>query len=382
MAGERSVPLLQRAQQGDKEAIEALFQGQQARLYALCIRWTRNASDAEDLAQETLVRAYVHLRQLQNIEALPAWLTRIALNTCRNWLARDRQDHLPLTQVEPTALHAGETPEQTLERLTLQEALDGLPSDLRLAIRLFYLHGMTQQELADLWQLPASTIKGRLDSGRQHMRKELERMGLHPPTAPESAEITLPKTRIALTDADPAQTRLLRSALRSDDFTVSVISSEELLLQRLRRQIPDILIMNTPFGSLDENEALRTLRLDPRLRDIAVMFLVPKDRCTDARLFRAWELGVDCFLTDPTNGAEVARFVHKMDASRRAADYRTLAIEYAWRRDSPRVLLCLKRARELGGQDLVAAVCDDPAFNYLRATDAFQSLFPAPPPEN
>lgn len=191
----------------------------------------------------------------------------------------------------------------------------------------------------------------------------------------EEAAISLPKTRIALTDANALQTKTLRSALRSEDFILSVISSEEMLLQRLRRQVPDILILNTPFGTLDENDALRTLRLDPRLRHIAVMFLVPKERATDARLFQAWELGVDCFLTDPTNGMEVARFAHKLDAVRRAADYRTLAIEYAWQRDSPRTLLCLTRALHLGGKEVLDAVRDDPAFNYLRTTEAFQAVF-------
>ena len=376
MTLERTVQLLQRAQQGDRSACEDLLLGQQERLYALCLKWTRNTADAEDLAQETLVRACTRLPQLQNVEALPAWLTQIALNTCRNWLTRDKQNHLPLDPAALETVGRTETAEQTLERLALQEALANLPPELRLAIRLFYLHGMTQKELASLWHLPASTIKGRLDSGRQHMRKELERMGMHStPAATAETEISLPKTRVALTDVNAVQTKILRTALRSDDFTLSVISSEEMLMQRLRRQVPDILIMNTPFGTLDENDALRTLRQDPRLRHIAVMFLVPKDRLTDARLFQAWELGVDCFLTDPTNGAEVADFVHRMDAVRRAADYRTVAIEYAWRRDSPHVLLCLTRALKLGGKAALEAVRDDPAFNYLRTTEAFQAIF-------
>jgi len=377
MIGERTTQLLRQAQQGDRNACDTLLCGQQERLYTLCLRWTRNnTADAEDLAQETLVRACARLSQLQNVEALPAWLTQIAVNTCRNWLTRNKHDHLSFDLASPDAISATETAEQTLERLAIQEALGSLPPELRLAIRLFYLHGMTQNELAALWHLPASTIKGRLDSGRQRMRKELERMGMHATTMPpETAEISLPKTRIMLTDADPAKTRALRAALRSDDFTLSVISSEEMLLQRLRRQAPDILIMSTPFGNLDENDALRALRLDPRLRDIAVMFLVPKERVTEARMLQAWELGVDCFLTDTTSGAEICGFVRRMDSGRRAADYRTLAVEYAWRRDSASALLCLNRALQFGGKEVLEAVRNDPAFNYLCASEAFQALF-------
>jgi len=377
MIGERATQLLKKAQKGDRDACDILLCGQKERLYALCLRWTRNnTADAEDLTQETLVRACAHLTQLQCVEALPAWLTQIAVNTCRNWLTRNKQDHLPLDLAASDAISPTEMAEQTLERLTIQEALGNLPQELRLAIRLFYLHGMTQNELAALWNLPASTIKGRLDSGRQRMRKELERMGMHATARPsETAEISLPKTRIALTDADPAKTKALRAALRSEDFALSVISSEEMLLQRLRRQTPDILVMSTPFGNLDENDALRALRLDPRLRDIAVMFLVPKERVTEERMLQAWELGVDCFLTDTTSGAEICGFVRRMDSGRRAADYRTLAIEYAWRRDSTSALLCLNRALHLGGKEVLEAVRNDPAFNYLRASETFLALF-------
>lgn len=201
-------------------------------------------------------------------------------------------------------------------------------------------------------------------------------MGMHDATTTtDAAEVTLPKTRIVLTDAGAAVTKTLRAALRSKDFVLSVISSEELLLQRLRRQVPDILIMSMPFGELDENDALRTLRIDPRLRHIAVMFLVPKERMTDARLFQAWELGVDCFLTNPSNGHEVAQFTRRLDDVRRAADYRTLAVEYAWRRDSPHALFCLTHALMLGGKESLEAIRDDSAFNYLRSDQAYRALF-------
>ncbi len=378
---EEKATLLQRGQSGDRDALQELLAGQQERLYALCLRWTRNPADAEDLAQETLLRGCACLSQLQNSEALSAWLTRIALNIFRNWLAREKQTPLPLEFAEWEKANAGETDETTLERLTVQAALDRLSPELRLAIRLFYLHGLTQNELAALWHLPASTVKGRLDSGRQQMRKELERMGMQVNTTDmaiantRETEIALPKTRIAITDVNPVQTKALRLALRSDDFTISVISSEELLLHRLRRQPPDILILNAPFGTLDENDALRTLRLDQRLRHIAVIFVVPRVRATDARLFQAWELGVDCFLTDPTNATEIASFARRIDAVRRAADYRTLAIEYAWRRDSARTLVCLHRVSQLGGKEALTTVRDDSAFNYLRGEETFQELF-------
>ena len=96
------------------------------------------------------------------------------------------------------------------------------------------------------------------------------------------------------------------------------------------------------------------------------MLLVPKERATDEHIRRGWESGVDCYLTTPYDSAELKRFVMLIDNGGKAAAYRALAIEHAWRQETPQVL----RYLEMG----VEGVIPKP-FDPLALPDAIESLW-------
>ncbi len=170
------IGLVERARAGNAAAFDALAEAYHSKVFALCLRWTHNAADAEDLAQETLLKAHCGLPRLADPSRFSAWLSRIAVNTCRNWMARERFDTLALETAEYREIASTES--DALLQAAVRTALDALPEGLRRAATLFYIEGYTRDELAILWQLPPSTIKGRLDAARRQMRKELYKMGV------------------------------------------------------------------------------------------------------------------------------------------------------------------------------------------------------------
>jgi RNA polymerase sigma-70 factor, ECF subfamily len=356
---------------GETEAFALLSERYRPRVFALCLQWTHNPADADDLAQETLLRAYSCLDQVREPARFWPWLAQIAINACKNWRSRVRQDLLPLVAVEVAF-----NEEDRTEGIVLREAMATLSPELRQVIEWFYLDGFSQKEIAVLWRLPQSTIKGRLDTGRLRLRKEYRKMGLLPEEAIEEA---IPASRVALTDADTEETKPLLVALKAAGYTCTVVKQDEMILPRLRRFRPDILVLNSPFGELDEYDILQTLRIDQRLRGTAVMFLSPRN--DDVSVFKAWNSGVECYLTKPCKVTEVVHFVGKLDEGRKAKDYVGLAIEYAWRRQTAETLRCLQKAVGLDeegsavAQEAVAqTIRTESAFNYLRATPEFATI--------
>lgn len=375
---ESDAGLAERAKQGDNEAFSRLAARHQAGIYALCRRWTGSHCDAEDLAQETLLKAHRHLGQLEQPERFAAWLKQIAANLCRNWLAREKRDIVSLDALEQEPALTSPIFDPSSEQASVQEAMSAVPPELRLALQLFYLHGFTQKELAALWQLPESTIKGRLDAGRRVMRKELEKMGVLPEQHTTTREIVIPDPEIVVACADRRESKTFCDALRTAGFSCTVIARGDLILSRLSRRMPGLFIFHVPFRGLDEFEVLRAIRQNARLRHIEVMFLVPKETATEAHMFKGWHCGVNVYLTKPYVMEEVIRFARRLADQIKGGEYAGLAVEYAWHQETPQTLYCLAKARELGGREAVEAIREDPAFNYLRHTEAFQRAVPPP----
>jgi RNA polymerase sigma factor (sigma-70 family) len=156
---------------GDAEAFSGLVHRYRDAVYGLCYARTGNFELARDLAQETFVSAYRSLRQLRAPQRFPAWLRRIAENTCKT--ARRRARHTE-DSLDPSSLSAsGNLAEEATTRVAVQAALESLPEDCRLAVSLFYINGYTCREIGDFLSLPASTVKGRLRDGRARLRRRL-----------------------------------------------------------------------------------------------------------------------------------------------------------------------------------------------------------------
>jgi RNA polymerase sigma-70 factor (ECF subfamily) len=129
---------------------------------------------AEDMAQEAITIAWEHRAELRDVQALPSWLFRIAVNCCLQW---QRRESRWAQEPNGAALPARDPPilEDVLRRETIREvrlALDRLTSNNRIAL-LMNLYGYSYQEIADFLAVPLSTVRGRLARARERLRRSL-----------------------------------------------------------------------------------------------------------------------------------------------------------------------------------------------------------------
>ena len=186
--GTTDTELVQRAIGRDEAAIRSIMQANNRRLYRLARGILRNDSEAEDVVQETYVRALTHLEDFRGDSSLATWLSRIAMNEALGRLRRQRPG-VELSSLPPGTLEAqiiqfphsaiSEDPEKTMAQREIQRvvehAIDELPDLFRIVFITRVIEGMNVEETAKILGLKPETVKTRLHRARGMLRENVEK---------------------------------------------------------------------------------------------------------------------------------------------------------------------------------------------------------------
>ncbi len=181
--------LVERVKQGDKRAFEMLVVKYQRRVVRLISRMVRDTDLVDDIAQETFIRVYRALPQFRGESAFYTWLYRIAVNTARKALLDLKRDPLVLASAAASEAEndetsraesepsTGETPEALLASKEIAAAVNAavaaLSEDLRQAITLREIEGLSYEEIAELMNCPIGTVRSRIFRAREAIAARL-----------------------------------------------------------------------------------------------------------------------------------------------------------------------------------------------------------------
>jgi RNA polymerase sigma-70 factor, ECF subfamily len=186
--GDREVDqqLVERAQRGDKRAFELLVLKYQRKLQRLLSRLVRDPGEVEDVTQEAFIKAYRALPNFRGDSAFYTWLYRIGINTAKNYLVAsgrraptstgfDNEEAESFEDAE--ALRETATPENLMMgrqiAATINKAMDALPEDLRTAITLREIEGLSYEDIAGVMNCPIGTVRSRIFRARESIAAEL-----------------------------------------------------------------------------------------------------------------------------------------------------------------------------------------------------------------
>jgi len=181
--------LVERAQKGDKRAFELLVMKYQRKLARLLSRMVRDQAEIEDITQESFIKAYRALPQFRGESAFYTWLYRIAVNTAKNYLvARGRRapTTTEFSNEEAEGFEDAEllrdiaTPDAELQTkqiaAAVNKAVEALPEELRTAITLRELEGLSYEEIAQMMDCPIGTVRSRIFRAREAIAEKIRPM--------------------------------------------------------------------------------------------------------------------------------------------------------------------------------------------------------------
>ena len=177
--------LVERVQKGEKHAFDLLISKYQHRIISLVGRYVHDHAEAQDVAQEAFIKAYRALKSFRGDSAFYTWLYRIAINTAKNWLVAQKRrppssdiDAVDAEQYDmDSRLKDKATPENELLReeikKTVYDTIAELPEDLRTAIVLREMEGMSYEEIAVTMECPIGTVRSRIFRAREAIDDKL-----------------------------------------------------------------------------------------------------------------------------------------------------------------------------------------------------------------
>jgi RNA polymerase sigma-70 factor (ECF subfamily) len=181
--------LVERAQRGDKKAFELLVSKYQRKLARLLSRFIRDAAEVEDVTQEAFIKAYRALPTFRGDSAFYTWLYRIGINTAKNYLVAMGRRAPTTTEIDSEEAEGFEdgdqlrdlnTPENELATRqiaeTVNQTLSELPEELRTAITLREIEGLSYEDIANIMNCPIGTVRSRIFRAREAIAAKLRPM--------------------------------------------------------------------------------------------------------------------------------------------------------------------------------------------------------------
>lgn len=188
--GDREIDqqLVERAQRGDKRAFDLLVAKYQRKLARLLSQFIRDAAEVEDVTQETFIKAYRSLSSFRGDSAFYTWLYRIGINAAKNYLVAQKRRALTTANgfdiedaenfEEGSQLRELNTPESELMSRqiaqTVHQTLQALPKELRTAITLREIEGLSYEEIASIMGCPTGTVRSRIFRAREAIADKLQ----------------------------------------------------------------------------------------------------------------------------------------------------------------------------------------------------------------
>ncbi len=177
----KDLQLYNMALEGDIAAFEELFSSNYTHIYNLCYRMMRSSEDAEDMLQESMLKAWRKLKSFNKASSFSTWLHRIAVNTCLDAIRKRKDNKKSLEEMgeygkELTDASAGNFDERAVQRQVIEDALMHLKERDRVIIVLRDIQGYSYEEMADILECPLGTVRSRLSRARNAMVKILNGM--------------------------------------------------------------------------------------------------------------------------------------------------------------------------------------------------------------
>lgn len=152
--------------------IEDLYHSHARNIQRMCYLYLGDVAASEDAMQETFLKAYEKYPFFRGKSDVKTWLTRIAINTCKDIQRREaRKKHFLTAEIPENTQCATELPENAIDRMLVSEAIRQLPQELREVVILFYYQEMSTKTIGAILHIPRTTVEFRLKKARSELRK-------------------------------------------------------------------------------------------------------------------------------------------------------------------------------------------------------------------
>ena len=182
---DKDLVLVRRLKRGDYKAFDLLLLKYQSRVVGLALKFVKDLQIAEDIAQESFLKAYKSINSFREESAFYTWIYRITVNTSKNYLtSKSRKKELSesdINRLEDSEdifdIPGGSSPEEILSannlREVIMESLTNLPEEIRTAISLREFEGLTYEEISEVLDCPIGTVRSRIFRGREIMQERI-----------------------------------------------------------------------------------------------------------------------------------------------------------------------------------------------------------------